>query len=280
MSLIEVIAEYKTYPHHIPFFHTIMPFNENPPRPPEGYNRQLSLALLSYLAFYQQSKKDSDVLLVAPIGAYGAKKGEQNSGGLKETTYLTKDDITILYSRLKSLLLNDLELPDADLRTLLEKKRMRDKKNHASQTWNMLISLVSFPPDDLFVALMRRSEIISDESFIKKFGYTTIVRGLNHEVLALSQTTRDYSPGQKKPLYLGMTVRYRKKLGPPKGKHPLAKSKHQLSPGTGPLEGEGKIIRISIPKIGPVPDQAVTLLVKDGKITTETFLAIDELILE
>jgi|GEM_PF-3715495 len=257
-----------------------MPYNEQPPRPPENHNLQFALGFLAYLAAYQQRKKEADVFVIAPISASGGGPQEKNSEIPKSAIYPTKGDIIAMYSCLKSILLSDLETSNMDITTILRQRRLYEKKKQSIEGLDMLIALVSHAPDDLFDIFIKKAESIKSESFSGRFGYTTVVRGLNDEVLTMTHEVIDNSEEKKASLYLGMTVRYRKKLGPPKGNHPLAKGKHPLSPGTGPLEGEGKIVRISIPKIGPVPDQAVTLLVKDGKITTETFLAIDELILE
>lgn len=257
-----------------------MPFNEQPPRPPENHTILFTLAVLAYLAAYQQNKKEADVLAIAPVDASGKKTPGTNINMDKKTIYPTKEDVTVMYSCLKSILLRDeIESSDIDLPTRIRQKLLHEKRKQSIRGLDMLGELVSYPPKDLFTVFVKKAEKITDESFSKKFDYTTIVRGANDEVLTLTHEA-DESQKKKVSLYLGMTVRYRKKLGPPTGKHPLAGVKHVQSPGTGPLEGEGKIIRISIPKIGHVPDQAITLLVKDGKVTTETFLAIDELILE
>lgn len=256
-----------------------MPFNERPPRPPENHTIHFTLACLAYLAAYQQSKKESDVLVIAPVGASGKKTPETNESAQKRAIYLTKEDITVMYSCLKSILLGELESSDIDLPTRIRQRRLHEKRKQSIRGLDILVKLVSYPPDDLFTVFVKRVDKINDEGFSKKFDYTAIVRGANDEVLTLIHEDDD-SHIKKASLYLGMAVRYRKKLGPPTGKHPLVGKKQVNSPGTGPLEGEGKIVRISIPKIGPVPDQAITLLVKDGKVTTETFLAIDELILE
>lgn len=259
-----------------------MPPNELPPRPPERYNLHLALGLLAYLAAYLRRKQDSDVLLNAPINLPSQKTQQKPSADHRMITRkLSIQTIGEMYVILEDALINNLGTSDNNLADLMEKKRIRVGKNASSSAWDLLLEFIRHPPQEVINNdITNRAEIIRDKSFAEKFGYSLVLRGTSDTGALLLASSPLDSAAQRPLIYLGQTVRYRKKLKPPTGDHPLSFAQRIQSPGTGPLEGEGRIIHISIPTKRVVPDQIITLLVKDGKGDTKTFLAIDELILE
>lgn len=233
-----------------------MPFDERPPNPPERHhNRQLIIALLVYLANRMLKKGDRNVLLFAPV-----KQKDYNS--TEHASNLSPVDLLEVYTILRSILNKKIN-EDPEKRFFDTFSNLLSERKHiteSSHSLNTVLSLVKYPPQDLFDEFFQKKELIKDASFVKRFGYDCVIRGKNSEVLELTPSSGIQA------LYLGMTVRYAKK--------------YPSSGYTGPLRGEGRIISFHIPKIGPTADQAVELSVTDGKTISRTRLSPDELFFE
>lgn len=108
------------------------------------------------------------------------------------------------------------------------------------------------------------TQSLTDPSFVKRFGYDSVIRGMNNETLALLPS----SGSEKHRLFLGMSISYTKNLEP--------------SGQTGPLSGTGRITAFLIPvRAGDIiPDQVITLAVSTEKGSADTLLTPDELLFE
>ncbi|MBI4600039.1 hypothetical protein HY732_03900 [Candidatus Uhrbacteria bacterium] len=256
-----------------------MPTYELPPEPPEGHTLRFVLNLLAYLSAFRKKKNEADSLLFAPVGTSGYKSIDQISIDMKAMLGHTPVDIVEMYQLIRDALIHDMERWDRPLYDMLLEKRMRNTKNRDKQAWTTLLGLVAYPPKDIQEMRAQRTEPIHDAAFSKKTGYTTVLRGMGGDVLFLSGAEDAEKPAPH-PLALGMIVPYKKIRGPLDDDHPLARMSSVEKPDTGPLDGMGKIIHISIPKIGAVSDRVITLLVDDKKGTTKTFLTIEDLLLD
>jgi len=179
--------------------------SERPPKPPESpVNRELIIGLLAYLANHIKPKKSGDILLYTPVKI-------KNSDPIGALIGLSPVDLSEVYALLKGLLNDNLE--EKTVFDILQEQQPALKKGGSySRAW-LAVSLLAFlPPEDNVEQVKKRREPLHNRDFERIFGYNTVIRGLNDEVLALVYTSETDDKKLSRPsLLLGMPVRFEKK---------------------------------------------------------------------